>query len=57
MSDKEKSVDELLLEFAKLNRKSNKKPRKLKSVGFGNLLLDPDNPDELSGMKTMKHTT
>lgn len=43
----EKSVEELLLEFAELNRKSKRKPRKLKSDGFGNVLLDPNNPDDV----------
>lgn len=47
LSDKEKSVEELLLEFAELNRKSKRKPRKLKSDGFGNVLLDPNNPDDV----------
>ncbi|MBS4199117.1 hypothetical protein KHA93_05535 [Bacillus sp. FJAT-49732] len=47
MSDKEKSIEELLLEFAKLDRKSKRKPRELKSDGFGNVLLDPNNPDDV----------
>ncbi|MRN07821.1 hypothetical protein EAI26_10765 [Lactobacillus sp. 0.1XD8-4] len=47
MSNKEKSVEELLLEFAKLDRKSKRKPRKLKSDGHGNFLLDPNNPDDV----------
>lgn len=47
MSRKEKSVEELLLEFAELDRKSDRKIRKLKSDGFGNVLLDPNNPDDV----------
>lgn len=43
----EKSIEEKLKEFAELNRKSKKKPRKLKSDGFGNVLLDPNNPDDV----------
>lgn len=41
-----KSVEELLKEFAELNRKSKNKPRKLKSDGYGNVLLDPNNESD-----------
>ncbi|MDQ0342639.1 hypothetical protein ACFFF5_06875 [Lederbergia wuyishanensis] len=32
------------MEFAKINRKSKRKQRELKSDGFGNVLPDPKNP-------------
>lgn len=47
MSKEKKSIEELLKEFSELDRKSKKKPRILKSDGFGNVLLDPNNPDDV----------
>lgn len=45
---KEKSVEELLLEFHNIDQKTNKKPRVLKTDGEGNLLLDPKNPEDVA---------
>ena len=47
MSNKEKSVEDLLLEFSQIDRKAKKNPRTLKSDQNGNFLLDPNNSTDV----------
>lgn len=44
---KEKSVEELLLEFRKIDQQTNQKPRELTSDGEGYLLLDSNNSQDV----------
>jgi len=40
-------IQKKLYEIAELDRKLKKPIRKLESDGFGNVLLDPNNPDDV----------
>jgi hypothetical protein len=47
----EKSIDELLLDFHKIDKKATVKPRVLKADGEGNYLVDPKNKKDVEWME------